>query len=111
MPKQIVLDLGLSPTADRKLLSHGLSPRDAEEVLDDSPRFMWADQEDRRRGGDPVPEQPRRIRMIGWNKRRQMLTVILDPPDGEGRSLVITGYPSGRRDRERYRQAGRRSER
>lgn len=106
-----MLDLDVSPTADRKLDYHGLRARDAEEVLDDAPRFIWADHGGRQHSGSPASAQPRRLKMIGWTKRRQMLSVILEPPDGEGRSLVITGYPSGRRDRERYRQARQRSER
>lgn len=104
MPNLIVLDLDFTEATVDKLYDHGLSESAPDEVLSDEPRFLPI-------GRQADPGRSERLRMIGRNNAGEMLSIIIEAPDGEGRSLVITGYPSGRRDRERYRQARKRSER
>ena len=56
-------------------------------VLDDAGQWKW---------------RPRRLKMIGPAGQGRFLTVILELPDDESRSIVVTGYPAGEDDLDEY---------
>ena len=74
------------------LAAHELSVDDARAVFANAPLFFEQ---------DPAPEftragfyrmRPRRLQMLGLDSQGRLLLFILELPDGEGESLIVSGW-------------------
>lgn len=96
---------------DDELARHGLDLIDALDVYDGSAKFFsqaaqdWVDELGRLR------RQPERIKMIGPDASGRLLTIIVELPDVDGWSHIVTGYPAKRSDRALYNHPGGRKRR
>jgi hypothetical protein len=90
-----VTDLFISRSASDKLWSHGIRPEQTDQVLDGAPKFF---------------RQPNgRLRMIGRDFGGRLITLIIEYPDEDGVSDVVTGWPSDRDEDTRYHRPGGRT--
>ena len=96
---------------DDELAAHGLDFIDAMDVYDRAAKFFdqqpqdWIDRAGRLR------HQPQRILMVGPDATGRLLTIVLELPDPDGISHVVTGYPAKPHDRTRYHHPGGRTRR
>lgn len=84
----------------------GVIVDDLFEILLGDPCIRW----DGEQGGmrtEPATE-PRSLRMIGRGLQRRLLTVIIEPPDEGGLSVVVTVFDADPTDERRYRAFQRR---
>ena len=91
--------------AEDKLARRGLRVEDAYNVLDGHPRF-FRQKARTERSGETLRERPERLRMVGPDGSGRLLTFILEYPDPQGASHVVTGWHADRDELARYRQAG-----
>lgn len=104
MPRR-VRDLEWSDDALEKIGRRGLTEQDALAVLDNAPQIL-----DQPRKDEPTPDgfmriRPARLRMIGPGRSNRILTFIIELPDEDGVSALVTGWPSGKSEIAKYRQA------
>ena len=100
------LHLRISEHAEERMSERDVIVDDLFEILLDDPCIQW----DGEQGGmrtELMPE-PRRLRMIGRGLQRRLLTVILEPPDEGGLSVVVTVFDADPTDERRYRAFKRR---
>lgn len=83
--KRVTEVFELHPTEDteNELWRHGLYVEDAFDVLDENRYKVFRD-----------PGHPDRLKLIGPGRSGRILTFVVTRPDGQGRSFVITGWPS-----------------
>ena len=89
-----------------KLAAHGVDIDRAIEVADGSPKLFHQERTLILRSDGTFRWQPDRVRMIGPDSTGRLLTFILEYPDADGRSHVVTGWPSDKDERSKYRQPG-----
>ena len=96
---------------DERLWRHRLTIWDADDVwagpakyLDQDARVAWEPQ-------GHLDERPERIVMVGPDKGGRLLTFILELPDSQGESHVVTGWTATKGERSRYYQPGGRMRR
>ena len=94
---------------DDELWAHGLSIEEVDEVWLGPAKYF--DQGERLVEDEDgwLRTQPHRLKMIGPDRTGRLLTIILELPDTEGYSEVVTGWPSSRGERARYDHPGGRS--
>ena len=92
--------LSISAHAELRMIERDVLTADLFAVRRDDPLLEW------QRGGDGL-----RIRMIGVDLQRRLLTVILDLPDEDRMSAVITVFDASEADQRRYRRHKRRRSR
>ena len=92
--------------SDDELWRHGLRFQDADDVWAGPAKYF--NQAERLRADEDnwLHRQPRRLKMIGPNASGRLLTLILELPNADGYSHVVTGWPSSAGDRSRYNQRG-----
>lgn len=98
--------LAFTPTTSAKLWRRGLSENDAEAVLVHGPVFVPQKAQLEERPGGGLRERPRRLLMIGRNRSGRLLTFVLELPDEDGTSIVVTGFESKGNELTWYRQRG-----
>ena len=102
VPDPVIADLVFKHRAREKLWGHGLRPRHVKAVLRNIPLFVWQDEREVPAEPGWLRIQPRRIKMVGPDDSGRLLTAILEPPDHEGATVVVTAYPSSAGDRMAY---------
>ena len=99
--KPKVISLDWSDDIPDKLAAHGLNLDAPYDVHDDEPEFFPQDgREEEFRDGRP--SRPARLLMIGQLRSGQLCRVVLEYPDEDGISLIVTGYPATMTDERRY---------
>lgn len=91
---------------DEHLWRHGLTIWDADDVWEGPAKYFDQDAKAFEELGPGTPGRPERIVMIGPDKRRRLLTIILEPPDEHEESHVVTGWISSPGQQSRYHQPG-----
>ena len=96
---------------DDELWAHGLLFEDANDVWDGPAKYFNQVARDRLDESDQLRRQPARVVMIGPDQTGRLLTFILEEPADDAVSHIVTGWPSDREERARYRQPGGRMRR
>ena len=101
-----VRGLRFNAISEDELAAHGLSPADVDAVFERQPRFarQRASIEDSAEGG--TRRRPGRLRMIGPNNSGRVLAFVLEYPDANGISHVVTGWRADDDELAKYRQLG-----
>lgn len=101
-----IVDLEASDYVFHKLLRKGLSLDRAVEVLNGAPKFAAQAEVNAPDdfGNDRI--QPERLIMIGPDRSGRMLTFVLELPDEDRVSEVVTGWASDDADKSSYDQGG-----
>ena len=102
LPQQI----RISEHAEERMLERGVIAYDLFEILLNSPYLRWDDEE--RDRSSTTTAATRRLRMTGRGLQPRLLTVILEPPDEDGMSVVVTVFDADPADQRRYRAFRRR---
>lgn len=87
-------DLDWNEAIRDKLWDHGLTPEQARDVLFRAPKLFAQKATTIIRSDGSIKEQPARIIMVGPDRAGQLLTFILEYPDGDGYSHIVTGWPA-----------------
>lgn len=106
MPRRIPILRWTDRTED-KIWEHGLIVDDALAVARRSPLLRDQDPTWQETDTGEVQMRPPRVLMIGPGRTDRLLTFVLSYPDDVGESLIVTGWPSGRKERSWYLQSGR----
>ena len=80
--------------AEDHLWHHGLYVNQAFEVADGPCKLF------------PDPHEPDRMRMIGPDTGRALLTIIVTRPDDLSNCYIVTGWPASAAERTLYRRPG-----
>lgn len=110
MTRQRVPRLQESPDTVDKLWVHGVTLDDAFDVEEIAPEvFRQQAKLILRADGTPY-RQPVRLKMVGPNRAGRLLTLIIEYPDPENHSIIVTGYWSSNGEQSAYhqRRGGRR---
>ena len=101
-----IVDLDASDYVFHKLLRKGLSFDRAVEVLNGKPKFATQAEANvpDEFGNDRI--QPERLIMIGPDRGGRMLTFVLELPDADRVSQVVTGWESDDAEQSSYDQGG-----
>ena len=91
---------------DEHLWKHGLLMRDADRVWMGPAKYFDQGAELEMDEGGRLHERPDRLVMIGPESGGRLLTFILELPDQQGESHVVTGWVATRAQRSRYHQPG-----
>lgn len=102
-------ELFWSDSTIEKLALHSLTIADAFAVFERAPVFLTQDSRLERDDSGGLRPRPQRIRMIGPGRTDQILTFVLEYPDSQDESFIVTGYASPRHDRQSYTQRRRRN--
>ena len=100
---------GNSASADH-LWDHGISMLDAEDVWFGPAKYFPQDASEQETNGW-IDQRPDRVMMVGPSASGRLLTIILELPDVNGFSHVVTGWVSTRDQQSRYHQPGGRMRR
>lgn len=93
--------LGISDDSEAKLASRGMSLDDAEFALKHRPAWTW--QRSKKRPGDEGSgERPGRWVMTGRGLQNDFVTFVLEAPDRDGLSRVVTGWLATEEEWKRY---------
>ena len=90
-----------------KLAAHGLTIADVFAVFERAPVFIVQESRDAGNSFKTSEERPRRVRMIGPGRTDAILTVILEYPDSQDNSNIVTAFDSPRHDLDAYVQRRR----
>ena len=101
-----IVALEASDYVFEKLLRKGLSLQNAAEVLNGSPKFLMQAETIAVDASGHDRSQPARLIMIGPDRGGRLLTFVLDLPDDERVSQVVTGWEADEADRSSYAQGG-----
>ena len=101
-----ILELESNDTTEQKLASHGLSLDDAFDVFEDTPRFFPQKRRAKEMRQGRIRYRPARIKMIGFNRAGDLCRIIIEYPDNELVSEVVTGYWATSDDWDKYEKAG-----
>ncbi len=104
MPRPRVPRLRESPDTVDKLWEHGVTLDDAFDVEEIAPEVFRQKARLILRSDGTLHQQPARLRMIGPNRGERMITLIIEYPDMENLSTIVTGYWSSKSDQNDYRQ-------
>jgi len=88
------------------LWSHGLTMEDADDVWDGPAKYFSQPVRIRFDESGNEDVQPERVKMVGPDHRGRLLTFILETPDDERQSRVVTGWVSTPGEQTRYHQPG-----
>ena len=95
--------LRISVDSRRKLTERGIEFEDAEFAFEHRPVLNWQPSQER-----PLEEgrgtRPGRWVMIGRGLQEDVVTFVLEAPDAEGESEVVTGWTATRDEVELYNQ-------
>ena len=89
-----------------KLWAHGLRPEQAREVLYGAPKLFRQKSAWEVRDDGSLRERPPRILLVGPDRTNQLLSFILEYPDEDGYSHIVTGWPADDDEAAKYRQPG-----
>lgn len=93
----------ISHESRRKLAERGLEFEDAEFAFDHRPFLSW--QPSRKRPPEEGPgTRPGRWVMIGRGLDEDIVTFVLEAPDADGESAVVTGWVATGDEAEMYNQ-------
>ena len=101
-----IVALEASDYVFEKLLRKGLSLQSAVEVLNGSPKFLMQAEMISVDALGRDRSQPARLIMVGPDRGGRLLTFVLDLPDDERVSQVVTGWEADEADGSSYAQGG-----
>ena len=104
-PPQHIEDVTWGEAAEDEMARHGMSGWDAQDVFDGSPRFFRQPGKEEMDASGRWRMRPDRIKMVGPDAGSRMLTFVLEYPDSDGLSQVVTGWPADKKERARYGRA------
>ena len=99
LPKYLVV----SAHAESRMIERDVLTADVLAVRRADPLLEWQT-EDGGENQQAAGRGERRIRMIGVDLQRRLLRVILESPDADGFSVVVTVFDASETDRRRYRR-------
>ena len=91
---------------EEELWNHRLEFADARDVWRGSAKYFRQPARDRINASGQVSRQPSRLLMIGRDRGGRLLTFVIEPPNSNGRSHVVTGWESDDEERTRYDRPG-----
>ena len=94
----------ISLHAEDRMWERGIMPEDLTAILRDDPLIEWQDEERPPAEALPRSSEPFRLRMTGRGMQPRVLTAILEAPDEDGFSAVITVFDADPADQRRYRR-------
>ena len=89
-----------------KLWRHGIQEHEVWEVHWGAPVFKRQVPHDEIRADGTLRRPPERLLMIGRSRSRRLLTIVLELPDANGVSEVVTGFDAKGNEPGWYRQRG-----
>lgn len=98
--------LASTDLTEEKLATHGLTLDDAFDVFEDNPRLFPQKRRAEEMRAGRVRYRPARLKMIGFNRAGDLCRIILEYPDDEFVSDIVTGYRANSDDWDRYAKAG-----
>lgn len=101
---RIPAKLTWNATTERKLAAHELTVGDAFDVLHEEPQFYAQGAKPEISDSGFYRTRPARLRMVGPTRSDLMLTFILELPDRDGASHIVTGWESSAKEIETYGQ-------
>lgn len=90
-----IFELEPSPDAEDHLWEHGLYIEDAYDVLDEDRYKLFSD----------APHDDR-VKIVGPDRGGRLLTFVVTRPDGQGRCLIVTGWPADAEEQTIYSRPG-----
>ena len=96
---------------DDELSEHRLTFDDAEDVWNGAAKYFPQPTRHGIDAGGRSFTQPERLKMVGPDRTGRLLTFILELPDDDGWSHVVTGWRADRDEQTRYHQPGGRMRR
>ena len=108
MPERIPRLVWNSVTRD-KLWYHGLTIDDVLDAARDRPILIHQEGKREEREDRTTRRRPDRQRLIGTDRGNRLLVIVIEYPDEDGRSHIVTGRRAGDRERAEYQQRRRRS--
>ena len=97
----------ISAHAELRMIERDVLTADLFAVRRGDPLIEWQP-DDGAESQDAPPGSGRRVRMIGFDLQRRLLRVILESPNEDGFSVVVTVFDASEADRRRYRRYRRR---
>lgn len=101
-----VRDLAFNESVIDKLWRHSVQEFEAWEVLWEDPVFKRQDAQEEIRDDGSLRKTNARLLMIGRTHSGRLLTIVLELPDADGISEVVTGFNSKGNELGWYRQRG-----
>ena len=90
-----LLELALTDLTEDELWAHGLTLRDAFDLLDGEDFRTF-----------PDPKRPPRRYLIGPDRAGRLLTLVIEAIDDQGTCHLITGWPSNAAETTLYSRSG-----
>ena len=100
------IDLDWNESVQEKLWAHGLRPEQAREVLSGAPKLFAQTAATVLKPHGGISTRPARILMVGPDRSGRLLTFILEYPDEDGYSQIVTGWPSDKGEAAKYGHPG-----
>lgn len=89
-----------------ELWVHGLTIDDADDVWEGPAKYFTQFARSDVDSDETPFKQPERLKMVGPDLTGRLLTFILELPDRNGRSHVVTGWTADQDERTRYHRPG-----
>lgn len=106
-PPPFPRNLAISEHAEDCMWERDVIAADLFAILHGRPLIRW----DIEKADPRAAAGPHRLRMTGISLQRRLLTVILELPDENGQSVVVTVFDADSADERRYRAARRQGQR
>lgn len=108
IPRAGLLD---NEATTEELWVHGLTIDDADDVWEGPAKYFSQPARSDLNPDGASSKQPARVKMVGPDRTGRLLTFILELPDRNGRSHVVTGWIADQDERTRYHRPGGRTRR